>query len=143
MAVRRLAPFHWALWAGFALRVLGGFWDGQWHKTHGHFDDAASVLQAHWLMLLGTLVMFVAPLLALRHRSELRTSRLLGLGFMATALFGLAQLLGSAWDTGLHLGLLHLAEAPGHLLQSIGWYGSALGLAGIASAYMLSTPGQS
>jgi len=137
--MRRLAPYHWALWAGFLLRVLGGLWDSRWHKANGHFDAPGSVLQAHWLILLGTLAMAVVPLLALRWRGEMRASRLLGLGFGLAIAFGLVQVVGAAWDTGLHMQLWSPNEATGHLLESIGWYGGALGLAGIASAYILST----
>lgn len=137
--MQRLARYHWALWAGFALRVLGSFWDSRWHKANGRFDAPSSVLQAHWLIILGTLVMAAVPVLALRYRREMRASRLTGIGWAMALVFGLLQAVGAIWDTGLHLGLWQLNEAAGHLLETIGWLGGALGLSGVASAYMLGT----
>ncbi|MGH2701749.1 MAG: hypothetical protein ACRDJ2_08245 [Actinomycetota bacterium] len=55
-----------ALWAAFIVQIAGRLLDLQWHRTHTEFETGKDQHQAHWLVWLGTLLVLVVAVWALR-----------------------------------------------------------------------------
>ncbi len=54
------------LWGAFAVQVAGRLLDFWWHATHDEFETGIDQIQAHWLVWLGTALVLVIGLRALR-----------------------------------------------------------------------------
>jgi multisubunit Na+/H+ antiporter MnhB subunit len=63
----------WTALAGLVLGILGSGWDRIWHSRHpeGELASASKLLEAHWLIFVGILVIFTALLSATRGRNFL------------------------------------------------------------------------
>ena len=56
----------WPLWGAFAIQVAGRLLDFWWHATHDEFETGGDQLQAHWLVWIGTILVLVVGIGALR-----------------------------------------------------------------------------
>ena len=54
------------LWGAFAIQVAGRLLDFWWHATHQEFETGGDQLQAHWLVWIGTILVLVVGVRALR-----------------------------------------------------------------------------
>lgn len=54
------------LWGAFAIQVAGRLLDFWWHATHDEFETGGDQLQAHWLVWIGTILVLVVGIRALR-----------------------------------------------------------------------------
>ena len=55
-----------SLWAAFAVQVAGRSLDFWWHATHDEFETGSDQLEAHRLVWLGTLLVLLVGIRALR-----------------------------------------------------------------------------
>lgn len=67
-ADRNRATFR-ALWGAFAVQVAGRLLDFWWHATHDEFETGRDQVTAHWLVWLGTVLVIVVAVRALRSDS--------------------------------------------------------------------------
>jgi hypothetical protein len=54
------------LWGAFAIQVGGRLLDFWWHATHDEFETGGDQLQAHWLVWIGTILVLLVGVNALR-----------------------------------------------------------------------------
>jgi hypothetical protein len=54
------------LWGAFAIQVAGRLLDFWWHATHDEFETGGDQLQAHWLVWIGTILVLVVGIRAVR-----------------------------------------------------------------------------
>jgi hypothetical protein len=54
------------LWVAFVVQIAGRLVDLQWHRTHSEFETGADQFRAHWLVWLGTILVLVVAVMALR-----------------------------------------------------------------------------
>jgi hypothetical protein len=54
------------LWAAFAVQLAGRLLDIWWHATHDEFETGGDQLQAHWLVWIGTILVLLVGINALR-----------------------------------------------------------------------------
>ncbi len=68
------------MWAGVGIFIAGRLIDLVWHATHAEFETAADQIQAHAVVWLGVVVLFVASVRALSRRRPERGYALLAFG---------------------------------------------------------------
>jgi hypothetical protein len=54
------------LWGAFAVQVAGRLLDFWWHATHDEFETGGDQLQAHWLVWIGTILVLIVGVRAVR-----------------------------------------------------------------------------
>jgi hypothetical protein len=54
------------LLGAFAVQVVGRLLDFWWHATHDEFETGGDQLQAHWLVWIGTILVLIVGVRALR-----------------------------------------------------------------------------
>jgi hypothetical protein len=54
------------LWGAFAVQVVGRLLDFWWHATHDEFETGGDQLQAHWLVWIGTILVLIVGVRAVR-----------------------------------------------------------------------------
>jgi hypothetical protein len=124
LAMRRTSPFRRIvmnsvsarrlLWIALGgLGILGAVWDTVWHSRHAGSElaSASERLEAHWLVIFGVLVIFVALSLAVRSvRQPLSAVASTWIAFVGS----LSMVIGFAWDSTCHI---QGTESPGgHVL---------------------------
>jgi hypothetical protein len=99
----------WTALAGLVLGILGSGWDRIWHSRHpeGELASASKLLEAHWLIFVGILVLFAALLLAVR---SIRQPRSLLVSTWVAFIGSLSTVIGFAWDSTRHI---QGTESPG------------------------------
>jgi hypothetical protein len=106
VSIRRLL---WIGLGGLALGILGAGWDRVWHSRHvgSELASATEVLEAHWLVILGVLVIFVSLSLAVR---SVRRPRSAVASTWIAFVGSLSMVIGFAWDSTRHI---QGTESPG------------------------------
>lgn len=124
--------FKW-LWAAFIVQVAGRLLDLQWHATHTEFETGADQLRAHWLVWLGTALMLVVAVRALRADVSMAERR----GYLVALI---SNILYAA------VGVIHFVQHLNH--QEVDWahislavtnIGSVVGVVMVTAARMLAT----
>lgn len=54
------------LWGAFVVQIAGRLLDLRWHATHDEFETGRDQLQAHWLVWIGTILVLIVGVRALR-----------------------------------------------------------------------------
>lgn len=92
----------WIALGGLALGILGVGWDKAWHSRHAGspITGATEVLEAHWLMILGVVIIFVALAVAVRAIRQPRSAAIsTWIAFVGSVL----MVAGFAWDSARHV----------------------------------------
>lgn len=92
----------WTALGGVLVGVLGVGWDMAWHSRQpgGGLAGAEEVLEAHWLMILGVLIIFVALALAVR---SIRGPRPAVVATWIALVGSISMAVGFAWDSARHI----------------------------------------
>ena len=107
------------LWAAFAVQVAGRLLDFWWHATHDEFETGADQLRAHWLVWIGTVLVLVVALRALRQ----------GVGGQVRVGY-----LVVVWANGLYIpvAIAHFIQHMNH--QEVDWAHLSLAVTNIVAA---------
>jgi hypothetical protein len=54
------------LWMAFGVQVAGRLLDFWWHATHDEFETGSDQIRAHWLVWIGTILVLIVGVRALR-----------------------------------------------------------------------------
>lgn len=92
----------WTALGGLLLGILGMVWDRVWHSRHpDQLASATEVLEAHWLMILGVFIVFVALAVAGR---AVRQPRSAVVGTWIAFVGSVFMVTGFVWDSARHIG---------------------------------------
>jgi protein-S-isoprenylcysteine O-methyltransferase Ste14 len=108
---------------GLGLVVAGVGWDTVWHSRHedGDVGGATELLQAHWLMFLGVLVIALSTLVAV-----VRAAPRPPVPTLVTFAGSMLAIVGFGWDSVRHA--QGTESVPGHVLIYVGLVVVAAGL---------------
>lgn len=97
----------WIALGGLVLGLSGVVWDGIWHNRHpGELAGVRELFEAHWLIIVGILIIFGALSTAVRSVSQPRSSAIsTWIAFVGSV----SMVVGLAWDSARHV---QGAESP-------------------------------
>jgi hypothetical protein len=113
----------WYAAVGLGLVAAGVGWDAVWHGRNddGDISGATELVQAHWLMFLGVLVIALSTLVGVV-RAAPRPSAAIVITFLGSVL----AIIGFGWDSVRHA--QGTESVPGHVLIYVGLFVVAVGL---------------
>ena len=126
------------LWGAFGVQIAGRLLDLWWHSSHDEFESGRDQLTAHWLVWLGTVLMLMVAIRALRSevpapwRLSYHVVLWSNLLYVAVAVAHFVQHLNRMEVDWAHAGLAvtNLASAAGVAMMTIAWRRSTQARAG-------------